>query len=283
MRRLRSILAAATVIAVSLGGCADGPTPGEELRARIEQFDPPDRFRMAYRATGTDVLDCALPNRAFVLGVDPGEDLLQLEGPGPGPPVLAVRRGGRLSLHASLFALASVDTEWVVVDLDRLDEAGTQTLHRVLGVDLATYLLADGLPATGESIAAAALAVANDVEALNPIGAEIHAAYRILLDRSRYIEALAGSSTGRTEAPEPEAPVIEIELDGSMITDVSVRPSAPDDADAAGWTIAFRRVDEPFDLPAIEPATLLEQIDGDVAAPPIESCTLGDESPEDVP
>jgi hypothetical protein len=269
------------VIVASAGGCAEDPAPLEGLRARVEQLDPPDRFRMSYRATGTDVLSCALPNRTFVLGVDLGEDLLVLEAPGAGPTPLAVRRNGQLSLHVSLFAPVPIDTEWVITDVGDLDGADAASVRRALGVDLASYLLGEGLPPSGESIAAAALAIATEVEAVVDADAEpdteAQETFRLVLDPGRFVDEVADSGPDSPEAPQPEAPVVEIGLDDAMVMNVAVRPPAHEDADSAGWAIAFTHPAVPFDPPSTGPATPLGEVVEALAAPPITSCAIGDD------
>lgn len=167
----RCTLAGLLVLAAAVGSYAlassddGGDDPdGPALEARLA--DPRDGFRFAYRARGTGVLDCVLPNRQLEGTVFPdGTVVLTTKTPvGRGT---AIVEADAVYLSAELF---SVDPDsWAWLRIDRADvERVRPQLSRILGADLASYVAASGPPPDGNATVAATLE-RSDAQPITPI------------------------------------------------------------------------------------------------------------------
>src|SRR3546814_12092205 len=95
-------------------GQVDTEGPADELARRLHT-DERQRFGFLYRAEGTSILDCMLPNRQFHVTVDASSGSVELRhGSITGSP-LAVSLPDALLVHRSAFEGSSIPTEWVAV------------------------------------------------------------------------------------------------------------------------------------------------------------------------
>jgi hypothetical protein len=156
----RCTLAVLLVLAAAVGSYAlassgvGGDDPdGPALEARLAE--PRDGFRFAYRARGTGVLDCVLPNRQLEGTVFP-DGTVVLTTKTPAGPGTAIVEADAVYLSAELF---SVDLDsWAWLRIDRADvERVRPQLTRILGADLASYVAATGPPPDGNATVAATL------------------------------------------------------------------------------------------------------------------------------
>lgn len=237
-RRPLTIVASVCCTAV-LTGCSTSGRPGDVLQDRIGRAATPASFTMAYRATGTAVLDCFVPNRAFILEVR--ADTVVARRGADRSDVLAVRRGGSLELSPALFEPGPLQQRWLAVELTALRRTARAALVELLGVDLTSYLLADALPPNAQEIASAAFDAAADVESLGPetIANEATDGVRITLDPERYAEAQAteSSPSGALDAATPGVDVW-IDARGNVVR-VAVSAGAASADETRGWVITF--------------------------------------------
>jgi hypothetical protein len=130
------------VLVLLLAGCSDSdPSPRDRLAERLARLEDPSIFTLRYSAGGTDVLDCVVAHREFTLTVDAEQGTLDVVDREGG--ALAKRTADGTWLAAGAF-VGPVSGSWVV-----LDGADDEIVMQVAGSDLAGYLLADGLPASG--------------------------------------------------------------------------------------------------------------------------------------
>ena len=253
-------------------GCSADEPDADDLAGRLAGMDEPDGFTMVYRAAGTDVLDCVQPNRSFTIDVA-GERFLVR--PPDGTPV-AERDGDRLVIHRSLLDDAMIGAEWIEVDLGDLDDDHDDALRRVLGPDLAGYLLAAEPPTSGLQQASSLVPLATSLLPVDPPGAT--PTFRLLLDADAYAEA---SGLDASEAVVP--PLVDISITDDRVSRVVVRPAG--DQAAGGWIIDFP--DPPTalpDRPLPGPTIDLDQLAAtDLRAAPIPGCAVGDETPASDP
>ena len=224
--------------AVSLVGCSTTDDPGTELRERIVGRDPSTQFTMEYRATGTEVLDCFLPNREFIIEVR-GDTLVARRTDEP-PAVVAQRTGAELQLAPTLFEPGLLRQRWLAIDLAQLTAPDRSTLSELLGADLASYLLTDALPSNGQEIAIAALDAATAVDTLGveTIGTQVADRFRITLDPESYADAQPTTSS-TASGPDAGTPVVDVWV-GADDDVVRVGVSS---GESRGWVIDFDDVD----------------------------------------
>lgn len=194
---------------------------------------------MTYRATGTRVLDCFLPNRAFILEVR--DDTVVARRAEDRLDVLARRSGESLELSPTLFEPGVLRQRWLAAELTALGAADRARLVDLLGVDLASYLLADAPPSHGQEIALAALDAATDVESMGAetIAGEAADRFRVTLDPERYAEAQANESSPSV-ADGAGTPNVDIWVNGrDDVVRVAVSAAAASPGEAQGWAITF--------------------------------------------
>ena len=239
MTKSRCLVSALLCGAATLAACSATDRPGGELRERIAQRDWPTSFAMEYHATGTEVAECFLPNRAFAIDVRDDEVVVRdVEEPRA---ALAQRVGSALQLAPALFEAGPLQQRWLTVDVAVLDEADRITLTKLLGAHLASYLLTDVVPPNGPEIATAVLDAATDVEArgAETVNGRPADRFRIALDPERYAEAQPASPS-TVDAPDASPPVVDIWVDDDdQVVQVAVSPDAGTSEQTRGWVIGF--------------------------------------------
>ena len=233
------------------------------------------------------MLDCFLPNRDFWGDVDYQSGVLLLHSTTADTPIAMVA-DRRVVLHRSLFGAGSVPTTWVQLDRPAKPTA-RPVVTRVLGVDLAGYVLADALPPSGRATALAALDVAGEVNRIGSrrIGAVKADGYRIGVDAEKFTnEAPPSTTVASDEAARTPVPDFEVWLGSdNTVVRIVVQPQGidrdPKEPETSGWAIdylpgepvvftesadvtAFDALEPAFD--ALEPSTL--------AAPAAAGCNL---------
>jgi hypothetical protein len=252
---------AAAVVASVIGGCS-APTEQRDLVRRLEAVDVSARFSFDYSAAGTDVLSCALPTRRFGVVVDRVEGVVAVRD--DAGHLIAVSTADRILLAGTQFASPSLADAWVEAEVP-LDPARLDLVRRALGVDVATYVLTNALPADGQATAVELVASATEVSVLRrEDGGE--AVYRV--------EVIADEEAG---APAVRA---EIAVTGEgRVRRVDVLPSQPaaasDDA-ASGWTLEYHAAEPaPVAAPAGPAVDLLTVAPSALGPRPIAGCDLG--------
>lgn len=247
-RRRAALAAAALAIvgAVAFGSAGPAGTARGELAARLGDTTEPERFSFAYRAGGTRVLDCVLPNREFTVAVDQASGVAEIRPRPAAPPVAILRPGREALLHRSLFRDGGVATTWLRVDHPVAPRDADQ-LGRVLGVDLAGYVVSGTVPPSGRATVLAALDIAREVSRLGRRAGAPAAVdgFRITVDADR-LDDVVPRSTGRGDgraARDEAIPLFDVWLDErNDIVRVEVRPSRPGDErdePAAGWAVDY--------------------------------------------
>jgi len=250
------------------GSCFPSPPGGGEdsaeasaLSARLAE--PRDGFRFAYRARGTGVLDCVLPNRQFEGTVFPdGTVRLITETPaGRGTAIVAA---DAVYLSSELFSVEPNTWEWLRIDREDVDRVRPQ-LARILGADLTSYVASSGPPPDGNATVAATLEH-SDAQPIDPIrtpGSTLADGFRFVVEG------------------EAAVPVIDAWIDAAgEVVRVQVRdsvagsPGTP--AADTGWILDYLL--PPADITAPDPPTdAVEATDEALAelAPPMEDgCEL---------
>ena len=277
--RLAVAVAALAVVIVAvtiLDAGAPANSAEDELAARLRGATEPKRFAFTYRAGGTRVLDCVLPNRAFTVAVDRVSGVMELRGRPSIPPFAIVWPGREAFLHRSLFADGIVSTTWLRVDHPVGREAA-ERLRRVLGVDLGGYVLTAELAPSGRATVLAALEVAGDVSRLDGQTPEAGTAdgFRITADAEKLDDVTSPSIEVDVDeaASVKVVPVFEVWVDGrGEVVRLDVRPDTPGseaDEAAGGWAVEYSRLSDSFGLRPTDDVTDLADIDADVLRPPV--------------
>lgn len=249
-RRLRGRAALVVAILVVVGGTVvpSGGRDGDgrvdhELARRLERGPESDRFSFSYRRGGTRVLDCALPNTAFAADVDAAGGRMVVRSAAGGN-TLVIVVGQAVYLHRSLFDEPPFATTWLRAPR-RLDQAGSDALRRVLGVDLAREVVGTDLPASGRAIITEALEVAGGVERIPAATVEGGTAegFRVSVDPSRF-QAAAVPPGERAGGAEEVIPVFDVWLDAAgRVVRLTVAPRRADGTAGpaeGGWTVDYR-------------------------------------------
>lgn len=255
-------------------------TVADELARRITRAEAPVRFSLRYQRGGTQVLGCMMANTRFAIEVDTAAETMVVRREDE---VIALVEGERLLLGRALLR-EPAPTAWLAVPLDRAT-ASEAPVRRVLGVDLAGYLLSPELPATGRATVAAALDAARDVARIDPvvIAGERADGYRLQLDADRYAAAAteAPTSAPPTSTPADEAvPVIDVWVtDNGAVTRVAIRPQTrrgkPGPAED-GWIVDYSPdTSRPVPRPGPAEVTDVDLVDPDLMAPALVGCQLG--------
>ena len=212
-------------------------------------MDAPRSFEFSYQALGTDVLDCVLPHRDFDGSVFTDSTLL-MTADTPSGAARALRLGDAIYLESTFFATGAVDGDWARIDRSPAIRAD---LERILGVDLAAYLLADDLPPSGNEVLEATLRetdVASNVESIRPRGGPPAPGYRFIVEA------------------EGTTPVIDawVDVDGNVVR-IRVQDSLPDQAGEpdpdSGWITDYRPTPDtpppppPTDVAPVDAASLV--------------------------
>lgn len=251
-----------------------------ELAGRLRLSGEPDRFEFHHRAAGSTLLNCFLPNREFWGALDYRSGVLLLRSTTTGTPIAMVT-DRRAVLHQSLFGAGAELTTWVQLERPAKPTA-RPVLTRVLGVDLAGYVLGDALPPSGRATALAALDVAREVNRIGSqsIGTVQADGYQISVNAEKFIQEASPSSTvASDEAARTPVPNFEVWLGSdNTVVRIVVQPRDvdrdPKEADTSGWAIdylpgepvAFKDAGDVTAFDALEPSTL--------AAPAAAGCNL---------
>lgn len=262
-RRLIISLALLTALgscASSSSGAGDDDPAGPGLETRLAE--PRDGFRFVYRAGGTGVLDCVLPNRQLAGTVHPdGTVLLTSETPtGRGTAIVGA---DAVYLSVELFSVEPGTWDWLRVGREDVDRVRPE-LARILGADLTSYVAASGPPPDGNATVAATLE-RSDARPIDPI----RTSAGTLADGFRFV----------VESDAAVA-VIDawIDADGEVVR-LHVRDSVADSpgtpAPDTGWTLDYLPLPADATAPA-PPADAVEATDESLAelAPPVDGCEL---------
>jgi hypothetical protein len=159
------------VLLTAVGSCASAPWGGGDedadtpaLETRLAE--PRDGFRFAYRARGTGVLDCVLPNRQFNGTVFPdGTVRITMETPaGRGTAIVAA---DAVYLSSEMFSVEPDTWGWLRIDREDVERVRPQ-LARILGADLTSYVVASGPPPDGNATVGAMLG-RSDAQPIDPL------------------------------------------------------------------------------------------------------------------
>ena len=221
------------------------------------------------------MLNCFLPNREFWGALDYQSGVLLLRSTTAGTPIAMVT-DDRALLHQSLFGAGTQLTTWV--QLERPAKATARpVVTRVLGVDLAGYVLGDALPPSGRTTALAALDVAGEVSRIGSqsIGTVQADGYQISVDAEKFIQEASPSTTVASDvAARTPVPDFEVWLgsDNTVVRIVVQQRGVdrdPKETDPSGWAIdylpgepvAFKDADDVTAFDALEPSTLTAPAD----------------------
>jgi len=271
-----AVLAVAVAVVVSVN--AD-PTTADELAKRLARSVDPRLFSLRYERGGTEVLGCVLVNTRFVLDVDTDAETVVVRVDNE---IVAMADEEVLLLGRALFR-GELPTPWL--DVPRRDAATDPAVRRVLGADLAGYLLAAQPPATGRATAAAALDAARDVTPIDPITISGHPVdgYRVRLDADRFTAAATLTTEDATEPTPTSAPVLAPVIDVWVAGDGTVARIAIRPLDEAGeprpaedgWTVDYSPATSSPSWPGSIDITGVDIVDpGLLAAAPVD-CALG--------
>ena len=221
------------------------------------------RFSFTYRALGTSVLDCVVPNRSFAGQVhDAASFVLTTEGGGE------IRHlDGTSYLSPELFDDGLGLDAWITVPDDRY-AAAVDALQTALGVDLVSYLRSGARPVDGNATVRAALEAGAEpvpVDALRgAAGAELPG-WRLTLPDSE-----AGDRA--------TAPVVDYWLAGNDVVRVIIRDSLPGERGEpdpdTGWMIGYQALPENVTAPSPPDATVPWGSEMVLRAPRREGCDL---------
>ncbi|MFP5326672.1 MAG: hypothetical protein ACLGHT_04220 [Acidimicrobiia bacterium] len=268
----RALLA---LVTVALLGAAVATWVGREpasaqgqLGARLAATGDVARFGFDHRAGGTGVLDCVLPNRQISGTVDfeAGAAILRAAA---GAEV--ARKGvDQAWLHRDLFAGEVVPTTWLHLELPASGDRRAE-LTTALGTELAGYVLAEGLPATGRATAQAALDAAQRVDVLpsERFDGGRRDGYRITVAQDRFADLASSEERGARSVTDVHPPTVDVWLDERdrvrRIVVVPARRPGARDRTSGGWAIdyweAAPRIDDRpprsvTEIAEIEPAQL---------------------------
>lgn len=234
--------AAWLLVVLALAACGSddgdgGSMPGSRSAIVEQPASAPDGFEFSYRARGTTVLDCVLPNRSFDGTVWPSGSLL-ISSVTPSGPGRALRTGEGVYLEAALFADGSIEERWLRVGRAEMD-AVRPRLERILGVDLVSYLMTPGAPPSGIQVVAATLEetdVYSQLEPMRTADGSFAAGYRFVLEGE-------------------DAPVLDAWIDGAgKVVRTQVQRSVEGQAGRAdpdtGWIIDYRSLGPGADEPS---------------------------------
>jgi hypothetical protein len=261
-------LVVSLVLLTAVGSCAWSPSGGGDdgadasaLETRLAQ--PQDGFRFAYRARGTGVLDCVLPNRQLD-GTVFRDGTVRITTETPAGRGTAIVEADAVYLSSELFSVEPATWDWLRIDRADVERVRPQ-LARILGADLTSYVAASGPPPDGNATVAATLE-RSDTQPIDPI----RTPDSTLADGFRFV--VEGDAA---------VPVVDAWIDAAgEVVRVQVRDSvagapgtpAPD----TGWIIDYLML--PADTTAPQPPTdAVEATDEALAelAPPLEDgCEL---------
>lgn len=190
-RRPLGLLMAVVVVALAAGAVAQQrsntpATPRQDLERTLDRSDDPLRYAMRYNRGGTRVLDCIAVNLRYTARVDTNAERMIITTSGTDT-VGVIVESSEVLLRRTLFQDLTGEGEWFSFPRP-LSAPVRQALTDALGVDLATTVTSDRLPASGRELVVAALSIARSVLRTGPLEIDGDTAdgYRILVDRSGY-------------------------------------------------------------------------------------------------
>lgn len=261
------LLGGAVGVAVLLfGACSRDGGPGAELRSALGSRTASARFAFDYRAGGTRVNDCFLPNRSFSGFVDGDTGVLALQRDSDAEPVAYVAQGS-VYLRATLFADGATQAPWLRAR-GPLDAAHRAAIVDAVGDGFAGYVASGLLPPDGNETALALVDVAREVRRKT-----------VADDVAQYALDVPADELGRgsdTTGAEPRDVLAEVTVTGGRVTRISIdEAAAPVPADAEHeesegplWVIEFRRSNQRVELPAVGGVEELVGLDPDRLRPP---------------
>ncbi len=146
---------AALVVAIAMSGvaCSNRSEPqGRPPPSPTDIAPPQARFAFSYRALGTSVLDCVVPNRRFTGQVHDDETFVLIADDG----AEVLHRDATTYLDSALFDDRLDLDSWLSVADQQLSEA-IPSLQTAIGADLASFLRSGASPVDGNTSVRAAL------------------------------------------------------------------------------------------------------------------------------
>ena len=258
-RSLRGLGGVVCLALLLAGACGRDDGPGADLRSAIESASEPVRFAFDYRAGGTRVNDCFLPNRSFSGLVDRESGVLALHRDGEPEPGAYVAQGN-IYLRATLFADGVAQAPWLQAR-GPLDAAHRAAVVGAVGDGFAGYVASGLLPPDGNETALALVEAAREVRR-TAVSAE-NASY--VLD----VPAEALGAAGDTAGAEARDVLAEVMVSGGRVTRISIdEADEPVPADAEHnenegplWVIDYRPSADRVELPAVDGVEELTGLD----------------------
>lgn len=230
---------AVVVVAVAIVELVRDEGGNSGLAVRVEELEDPELFSFAHSAVGTEVLGCVLPNRTLFGDVDvrAGVATIRLTRDGP---IVAALRGGDAFLHRSLFAGPAVDATWVRLPREAPAEV-RRALVRSVGAELAGYVFAADVPASGASTAKAVLDAADTAQRIGTeaIGGASFDVYRVVLDANALSSVDGPVQTTSTGPEATTAATVDLWIGDAGVDRVRVLRGSPGAGEPAGWSIDY--------------------------------------------
>ena len=255
---------------VVVAAACSSPSEKGDLVRRLAGVDVPPRFAFDYSSAGTEVLGCALPNRRFTVVVDRTEGVVAVrDGTGE---LLVVSGPDQITVAGTQFASSTLNGAWVRAATP-LDPERSELLRRVLGVDAASYALADTVPDDGQ---ATAVELVESATTLSVVRREDDGAAVWRVDVAADEEA--GAPAVRAEiAVTGEGRVVRIDV-------LPSQPARPSDDAATGWTVEYDEAEPaPVAVPAATTIDLRALPASELAPRPVGGCELGVGAPSPTP
>jgi hypothetical protein len=242
-RALLALAVAALLGATVAAWIGRDPSSAEaQLGVRLAASRDVARFGFDHRAGGTGVLDCVLPNRRIsgIVDLEAGAAILRDDAGAE----VARRSVDQAWLHRDLFAGGVVPTTWLHLELPASAERRAQ-LTTALGTELAGYVLAEGLPATGRATAQAALDAAQRVDVLPSERSHDgrRDGYRITVEQDRFADLASNGERGARSVTDVLSPTVDVWLDERdrvlRVVVVPARRPGAQDGTSGGWAIDY--------------------------------------------
>lgn len=249
-----------------VGACSRDDGPAAELRSALESATAPERFAFDYRAGGTRVNDCFLPNRSFSGLVDRDTGVLALQRDGEDHPAAFVAQGG-IYLRSTLFAVGVARAPWLQAR-GPLDAALRAAVVGAVGDGFAGYVASGLLPPDGNETALALMDIAREVR--RTTASDDFAHYTLDVPGGEF-----GTGADTTEV-QPRDVFAEVTVTGDRVTRISINEAVGpvpadaehDESEGPLWIIEFRPSDQRVELPSIGGAEELVGLEPSRLQPP---------------